>query len=234
MYGGPIHNPAFIRRIIGYLPGLDSGTYNTLARLEGMLHTALEEAPSESDIVNQLKNADETNCVEAIIPRLDPIAVDNQPFFFNPSLLAKVLHTQSPPEVAIKGALRNGGYFATRSHAKPGSVKTNAPWSFIWHMMCEWVRQKAYDRNGILKEGMPGWKIAIKASADRGLAKEEGPVAITDAKILISEREKESVPKVIFDESLGKQDPIRKKLRRYQMNPRPYWGPMSKAKSETP
>ncbi|KAF2226297.1 tRNA methyltransferase, partial [Elsinoe ampelina] len=43
MWGGPLHNPYFIERILGYLPGLDLDVYQTTERIEGMLSTALEE-----------------------------------------------------------------------------------------------------------------------------------------------------------------------------------------------
>ena len=244
MYGGPIHNPAFIQRVIDCISDLDPNTYNTLARIEGMLQTALEEIPPESHIIYEPKNFEDNTSTGIPIPRLDPIAIDSQPFFFNPSLLAKVLHTQSPPEAAIKGALRNAGYFATRSHTKPGSVKTNAPWSFLWHMMCEWVRQRAPVRDGLLKEGMAGWRIAVNASVNTISVKEGKAAAIVNttdfgeakgqSEVSTGNPRKEDdlMSKVIFDENLGKKDPKMKKLLRYQMNPRPNWGPMSKAKSE--
>ena len=244
MYGGPIHNPAFIQRILDCISELDSNTYNTLERLEGMLQTALEEIPPDSHIIRRPTDTDEDISGNNLIPRLDPTAIDHHPFFFHPSLLAKVLHAQSPPDAAIKGALRHAGYFATRSHAKPASVKTNAPWTFIWHMMREWIRQRASVRDGLLKEGMAGWKIASKTAAKASTKEEEGELedttgaSISAVQINHAELNKGSSkdfkatwPKVVFDEKLGKRDPSKKKLRRYQMNPRPNWGPMAKAKN---
>ena len=248
MYGGPIHNPAFIQRILNCIPELDPNTYNTLERLEGMLQTALEEIPSDSHIIRQPKNAEEDIRGDSLIPRLDATAIDHHPFFFNPSSLTKVLHTQSPSDAAIKGALRHAGYFATRSHAKPGSVKTNASWSFVWHMMREWIRQRPSERNGLLKEGMAGWKIAGKSSGEMNTKGEEEEEEVkleasTSANTSttqighaeVSESNSKGVktvwPKVVFDEKLGGKNPIKKRLRRYQMNPRPNWGPMAKAKS---
>ena len=39
--------------------------------------------------------------------------------------------------------------------------------------------------------------------------------------------------KVIFDEALGRDKPGKKKLVRYQANPRVNWGPMTRAKGHT-
>lgn len=244
MYGGPIHNPAFIQRILDCISELDPNTYNTLERLEGMLRTALEEIPPDTHITRRQEESHEDVRDYNLISRLDPTAIDHHPFFFNPSLLTKVLHAQSPPDAAIKGALRHAGYFATRSHAKPASVKTNAPWAFIWHMMCEWIRQRASVRNGLLKEGMAGWKIVSKTVAEAGTKEGDGEklesATGTNASLVqtshleLNKTSSKDItttwPKVVFDEQLGKKDPIKKRLRRYQMNPRPNWGPMAKAK----
>ncbi|KAF2231667.1 N2,N2-dimethylguanosine tRNA methyltransferase, partial [Viridothelium virens] len=50
MFGGPLHNHAFIHRILDYLPSLDKSIYQTTDRLEGMLITALEECDSLHDL----------------------------------------------------------------------------------------------------------------------------------------------------------------------------------------
>jgi len=165
MYGGPLHNPAFIETILSYLPELDTKTYATLPRIEGMLTTALEETTLSGD-----PNAPvATNSTDIkggrLIPKLDPAEVDAHPFYFTPSALARVLRCQAPPEAELKGALRHAGYKATRSHAKPGVIRTDAPWSFIWTMMREWVRQKAPVKEDAIKQGTPGWGIMHSSGA---------------------------------------------------------------------
>ncbi|KAI9659827.1 MAG: RNA methyltransferase tRNA(m5U54)methyltransferase [Bathelium mastoideum] len=50
MFGGPLHNPAFIQRILSYLPNLDTDVYQTIPRIEGMLTTALEECDAIAEL----------------------------------------------------------------------------------------------------------------------------------------------------------------------------------------
>ncbi len=246
MYGGPIHNPAFIQKILSYLPDLDSATYGTLDRLEGMLQTAHEEIPLDNH--KYVQNSERNGCAQdtELIPCLDPTVIDHHPFYFNPSLLAKVLHTNSPPDAAIKGALRHAGYHATRSHAKRSSIKTNAPWPFVWRVMCEWICQKEPVRGGVLREGTAGWKIAAsylrkpreevdktsepldETPIEKGqidINKESEKTPLSDVK-----NDQNVLPRIVFDEELGKKELSRKKLRRYQLNPWANWGPMTKAR----
>ncbi|TKA74506.1 hypothetical protein B0A49_05612 [Cryomyces minteri] len=248
MYGGPLHNPAFIERLLDALPSLDKTTYATLDRVEGMLTTALEETLFD----DPLPAADPKDT----IPTMPPHTLDNHPFFFHPSALAKVIHCQSPPEAAVKGALRTAGYRATRSHTKPGTVKTDAPWTVVWEIMREWVRQKAPIKESAIREGTAGWGImsqrrettdeqkpdegekaessnltdpgdpepgakdaAAKSTAISGIARMTGKPA-TDSPSSLT---------VVFNEQLGR-DKARKRLLRYQTNPRPNWGPMNRAK----
>jgi tRNA (guanine26-N2/guanine27-N2)-dimethyltransferase len=157
MFGGPLHNPAFIETILSYLPELDKTTYTTTDRIEGMLSNALEETLVGGEQAKPV--ADPKDKGERLIPKLDPAEIDPYPFYFTPSALAKVLHCQAPPEADLKGALRHAGYKATRSHAKPGVIRTDAPWSFIWDMMREWLRQKAPVKSGAIKPNTAGWGI---------------------------------------------------------------------------
>ena len=235
MYAGPLHSPAFIHRILDNLPSVSKETYATTDRIEGMLNLALEEMlpPLETQTAPGLeappagKNSKE-----------DPAAVDHYPFFFIPSVLSKVIHCVTPHENALRGALRHLGYRVTRSHTKPGTIKTDAPWSVIWEAMREWARQKAPVKEGAVKEGMPGWKIL-------GLDKAGGVKDNGDSKeIAIDGNEGEIQPdipaglnvkvdgaklEIVFDEALGKERDA-KKLVRYQQNPRENWGPMNRAK----
>ncbi|KPI41357.1 tRNA (guanine(26)-N(2))-dimethyltransferase, mitochondrial [Cyphellophora attinorum] len=95
----------------------------------------------------------------ALIPRLPPATIDHAPFLMIPNYLAKVIHTQTPSEAQIWGAIRSCGYRVTRSHCKAGSFKTDAPWSVIWAIYREWVRTKSPIKKGALKKGSPGARI---------------------------------------------------------------------------
>lgn len=246
MWGGPIHNRAFIEHVLASLESADDETYQTKQRIEGMLTTALDELLVNKDPFNEkdAKPGSEKELKE-MIPRVPAETLDHHPFFISLSALSKVLHCIAPSDASVKGALRHAGYTVTRSHCQPGSIKTDAPWSVIWEIMREWVRQKQPIKEGALKEGSAGWHIMQKARkiAEPETAKDTGneieanaatPEIITEgaAKVPITGDESRRF-EVVFDESLGrnpKPEKGAKKLVRYQMNPRENWGPMTKAK----
>lgn len=166
MWGGPIHNPYFIQRILDLLPSLDPETYATIPRIEGMLSVALDESvsfaspPASHCPSQQARDYSTTrnDNLEPFLP-LDPNVRATHPFFIVPSNLAKILHCVSPSDAAFRGALATLGYRTSRSHTKPGSICTNAPWNVIWEIMREWVRQKAPVKGDAIKEGTAGWGI---------------------------------------------------------------------------
>ncbi|ODV91332.1 hypothetical protein CANCADRAFT_24269 [Tortispora caseinolytica NRRL Y-17796] len=63
------------------------------------------------------------------------------PFYFTPSHLAKVVHCVAPNIAVMMSALINGGYKVSGSHCVPGSIKTDAPFSFIWDVYREWIKE---------------------------------------------------------------------------------------------
>ncbi len=165
MWAGPLHNPHFIERILDSLPSLDNKTYTTIPRLEGMLSLALNE--TLLDPYNQIPpNTPGPEDPLAAIPRLDIAVPDHHPFFIIPSVLAKVLHCVSPSDDQLRGALKHCGYRATRSHTKAGSIRTDAPWTVIWEIMREWVRQKAPVKESAIKKGSAGWGIMQKCRSN--------------------------------------------------------------------
>lgn len=230
MWGGPIHNAAFIERILKDVESVDKEVYGTTDRIEGMLDTALNEIY----VTNYVPEKGPTH--EDMIPKTLPEQIDESPFFVIPSALSKVIHAIAPSEAAFKGALRHAGYRATRSHCKPGSIKTEAPWTAIWEIMREWVRQKSPVKEGAIKENMPGWKI-MQAAREPEKEPEQGagsPEIVTEH--VVDEHAAESSKsgdvkkmKVVFDEALGR-DKKGRRLVRYQQNPRENWGPMARAK----
>lgn len=230
MWGGPIHNAAFIERILKDVESVDKEVYGTTDRIEGMLDTALNEIY----VTNYVPEKGPTH--EDMIPKTLPEQIDESPFFVIPSALSKVIHAIAPSEAAFKGALRHAGYRATRSHCKPGSIKTEAPWTAIWEIMREWVRQKSPVKEGAIKENMPGWKIMQAAREPEKESEQSAgsPEIVTEH--VVDERAAESSKsgdvkkmKVVFDEALGR-DKKGRRLVRYQQNPRENWGPMARAK----
>ena len=235
MWGGPMHNPFFIQRILDSLSKVDKEVYHTTQRIEGMLTSALDEL----DVLDSSALQPQGPTDAPLIPPMPHHALDPHPFFFTPSAVAKVLHCQAPSEAAVKGALRKAGYTATRSHTKPGTIKTQASWEVVWEVMREWIRQKAPVKEGKVTGKMPGTKILqqMRTSDEKGEA-EDAVAGDEEAKVEDVNRGRSTSPrrddvkklKVVFDEALGK-DRMGKKLMRYQMNPRENWGPMAKAHS---
>ncbi|KAF7905729.1 hypothetical protein EAF00_000008 [Botryotinia globosa] len=224
MYGGPLHQPEFVQRILDGLPNVSKDTYHTTARIEGMLTLALEEnLPSLEDMSDSPTASSKTG-------KNDPAAIDHYPFFFIPSMLAKVIHCVTPHENALRGALRHLGYRVTRSHTKGGSIKTDAPWDVIWEIMREWARQKFPPKEGVIKKNTAGWYIMgldKKApTTQEGTIKDEASSGDADEKDKPPTEKKKL--EVVFDEKLGMEKDT-KKIVRYQVNPRENWGPMNRA-----
>jgi tRNA (guanine26-N2/guanine27-N2)-dimethyltransferase len=267
MWGGPLHNPSFIQRILDSLPELDRKVYKTVDRIKGMLTTALEETDlyDTPDHVAQSKdktgdqkpkqNQDQTNGSNelkslATFARLPIEVKDPHPFYFTPGSLSKVIRSIMPSDAQLKGALRHLGYRAVRSHAKPGSIKTDAPWSVLWDIMKEWTRQQNHESKSLSKTA-PGWRILHK-SPPKSTEERQGDweEVLTEKEELKVEYEPgvgykvfqrkpsqkdedtESKPKIVFDEKLGKEERYSGSLVRYQLNPKENWGPMSRAKSK--
>ena len=225
MYAGPLHSPEFIKKILDGLRSVSKDTYQTTDRIEGMLSMALEESlpPLEED--------PNSPTLTSKTKRYDPAAIDLYPFFFIPSVLAKVVHCITPHENALRGALRHLGYRVTRSHTKPGSIKTDAPWEVIWEVMREWVKQKAPVKEGAIRQGTAGWKIMglAKKEATVNASKESINGDASGGKDTDEVSTEQAKPEIVFDEILGKEKDG-KKLVRFQINPRENWGPMNRAK----
>lgn len=242
MYGGYIHSPAFIQRILDGLPGLDDKVYGTVPRIRGMLQTALEERipPKVED-----EGVEERDREAA---RVDPA-----PFYFSTSKLASAFQSTAPGEDAFRGALRHLGYVVTRSHCKPGSLKTDAPWEDIVFVMREWVKQRAPVKVANIKNGSPAWRIlglGEKGGEKYGKKEEvtnsesesvkEGDKMEVDEKKgengkvqTDEEKTKEELKRaLVFDENLEKlgREKRDRRLVRYQVNPRENWGPMARAR----
>ncbi|KAF2998137.1 RNA methyltransferase tRNA(m5U54)methyltransferase [Curvularia kusanoi] len=239
MYGGPLHNVGFVERVLAQLNEVDRKTYPTMDRIEGMLRTALEEITFGIKV----KDGESKSMLTPLIPKADPAEIDHHPFFFIPSSISRTLHCSAPPTAALRGALRHAGYRVTMSHCKPGSIKTDASWTDIWHIMTEWVRQKAPLKNQ-LKENTAGRAIMSKSSTiatdtngasniantlDNAQNGEPVDVEMANTETTARASYLGTNFEVKFDEQLGR-DHDRGKYVRYQLAPRENWGPMARAK----
>ena len=272
MWGGPLHNAAFVGKILEEAEKADQDVYQTLPRIEGMLDTALSELEVFSELLQQSTDTSTSAAETSVLAPTYPYVVDHHPFYFIPSALCKVIKAVAPPEACVRGALRRLGYVATRSHTKAGTIKTDAPFAVIWEVMREWVRQRSPVKLENLREGGPGWKILNKTRrtpakevTQQGQGEAEavkstnGEVPTSDAATSSDTpdittaapappQQPPSKPQaepgkeldvskldIVFDEKLGrdKERPGgKKRLVRYQQNPRENWGPMARAKGK--
>ncbi|CAK7227230.1 RNA methyltransferase tRNA(m5U54)methyltransferase [Sporothrix bragantina] len=245
MYAGPIHQAEFIQRILDDLPSVDTDIYGTTHRIKGMLHTALEEviepeAPRPRGHVakanGEVKQGEEAPIEPVPLTGDDALAaVDPAPFFFLPTNLAKAVHCATPGEDPLRGALLLLGYQVTRSHCKPGSIKTDAPWSVLWDIMRAFVRQKAPVKRENIRPNTAAYRL-LRIEEE---AKEEAEAKVAANKSGEPVKPKEDTTTnalgeqqvIVFDEQLGRQlGRGGDKLVRYQLNPRENWGPMNRAK----
>jgi tRNA (guanine26-N2/guanine27-N2)-dimethyltransferase len=215
MWGGPLHNPAFIKRVLDIIPKVDTDIYETTDRIKGMLSTALEETHlydiPESVVLKARQAPDATVDTETVeFARVPAQVVDKHPFYFDASSLARVIHCVAPSNAQMQGALRHQGYKCVRSHAKAGSIKTDAPFKVLWQVMKAWIASKPDIKEP--KSGTAGFKILHAQQSTTEGQTETG------------------IKEVVFDEHLGRQDASVRGLVRYQQNPRENWGPMARAK----
>ena len=202
MYGGPLHNPEFVKRLLAQLKDADRETYPTMDRIEGMLHTALEETTFGAEDGASKKKEPER--LDPLIPKADPTVLDHHPFFFTTSSVSRVVHCSAPPTAAVRGALRHAGFRVTMSHCRPGSIKTDASWRDVWHIMLEWVRQKAPLKNA-LKQTSAGHAIMSKGSAHQKvpLGQEQKEIADAEAVAETSTATVPVIPGQILDSTLN-------------------------------
>lgn len=235
MYAGRLHKPEFIKRILDKLPDADTTVYGTTSRIKGMLTTALEEHLEEPEAGDPKPKSPDDQYAE----------IEPYPFFVMTTQLAKTVHCATPSEDAIRGALRGLGYRVTRSHCKPGSIKTDAPWGVLWHVIREWIRQKAPIKEANVKPGSAGYRILRLGEGEKKPEgrKENGDDSVAQVEKRDSDDEKrngeaektdaagEKKREVVFDEKLGREK-SKERLVRYQMNPRENWGPMNRARGQ--
>lgn len=248
MYGGQIHSQDFIHRLLEEVPKASSEVYGTLPRLEGMLRTVLEEFIPGPDPPTDVDPKDAESAV-----------VDHTPFFFIPGRISSVLSCATPTDDLFRGAILHLGYRVGRSHCRGGSIKTDAPWSTIWWILTEWIKQKSPVKVSKFQPNMAGWKILYEAGIlgqdkpaavdsplhgdDSNMENADDTVPAADTAAINSKAnanggkdvppaEAELRKTLVFDDALAKLG--RNKgthYVRYQINPQKNWGPLTKAKA---
>lgn len=126
------------------------------------------------------------------------------PFYVSPPDMASVARATCPPLTKFVSAILNAGYNISGTHAKPGCVKTDAPYSLLWNIIRQWIKQE-HGGTTKVKKGSPGEQLVVSRDTDIEVNFEVHPQAI----------------------ELEKQR--KSKLLRYQVNPTANWGPKSRA-----
>ncbi|ORY32579.1 N2,N2-dimethylguanosine tRNA methyltransferase-domain-containing protein [Naematelia encephala] len=129
------------------------------------------------------------------------------PFYVTMNQLCGLFHTSSLPARHAIHALYNAGYNVSRSHASQGSIKTDAPYSFVLDIVRQWIKDHPV-RMDRISDGSPVKKLMEKPMSH-------------EVDFTPNEKTKsfDRAEKVVF----------------YQNNPLPNWGPGTRAKSiQTP
>ncbi|KAH7914686.1 tRNA methyltransferase [Hygrophoropsis aurantiaca] len=127
------------------------------------------------------------------------------PFYFTPSRVAGFFHSVCPPLDDVASALLHAGHDVSRSHACPGSLKTNATREDIHDVFRSWIKSHPVKMEKV-SEHSPTHKLLAKEPR-REANFNKHPQSVTQSSAV--------------------------KLVRYQQNPTPHWGPGSKADSGT-
>ena len=62
------------------------------------------------------------------------------PFYFTPSTMAGLFHSTCPPLASVASALLHAGHKISRSHACPGSLKTDATRRQVHDVFRSWIK----------------------------------------------------------------------------------------------
>ncbi|GAA6052816.1 hypothetical protein JCM3770_006266 [Rhodotorula araucariae] len=120
------------------------------------------------------------------------------PLYFSPAKMASLFNAVCPPIQTFGSALLNGGYAVSRSHAVAGSIKTDAPRTFVHDVIREWIKLHPVKMANV-KDGSPA-KVLLARPMRHEVSLAPHPGAA----------------KALLDDV---------KVVRYQMNPQANWGP---------
>ena len=131
--------------------------------------------------------------------------LQDTPFYLTPARISGFFHCNSPPLLTVVSALLHAGHQVSRSHCAAGSIKTTASRKELFDLWRCWIKSNPVKMESISPTS-PAMRLLTKtAEREYNLTDEHA-----DAKRIV--------------EGSGKGT-------RYQMNPLPFWGPGSAAKS---
>ncbi|KAL7989287.1 hypothetical protein Chor_011953 [Crotalus horridus] len=125
------------------------------------------------------------------------------PLYYTLDKLSKTIHSNSPSLLQFRSALLHAGHQVSLSHACKNAIKTDAPSSVLWDIMRCWEQLNPVKRER-LSENSPA------------------------AHILSVEPKLQASFTVRADANPKSR---KQRLRRFQMNPEPFWGPKARAKA---
>lgn len=136
------------------------------------------------------------------------------PLYHHLDSMAKVLRCPLPSMAMARSAILNAGYQVSYSHASKGSLKTDAPVSFLWNMFKKWIEVNP------LKKEVEVNPLKVEVNP---LKKE---MAQSPGKVILSKPISEEISFQIRSD----QEPQSRKsnMLRYQENPERNWGPKAK------
>ena len=120
------------------------------------------------------------------------------PLYHHLDSMAKVLRCSLPSMAMARSAILNAGYKVSYSHASRGSLKTDAPVSFLWNMFKKWIQM-----NPLKKE-----------------------MAQSPGKVILSKPITEEISFEIRSDQ--EPQSRKSNMLRYQENPERNWGPKAK------
>lgn len=167
MWLAPIHNVPFVQRVLQSIEGQEK-EYGTWPRIHGMLTLAANVSTTTPSVVwafaDQCRNS---RAHSTRLPtRSSVLSTHPQPRL--PRLcesssypVQRHTHARLNTDSGSRSALLNGGYKVSRSHAAGGSIKTDAPPSFIYDIVREHIKTNPV-RMDKVSEGSPTRKAIAK------------------------------------------------------------------------
>jgi len=161
MWSGPLHDKDFVKAVLQHIDEC-ADKYGTSTRMKGMLTVACEVGvePKSSSLVNLFTSRNWMCRSTSHRRKLPACSIVSARLWtrWRKCVLDSVCHFSNNP---CSSALLNGGYKISRSHASPGSLKTDAPRSFIHDVMRGWVKKHPVKMQNI-KEGQVAHRLLAK------------------------------------------------------------------------
>ncbi|XP_062979339.1 tRNA (guanine(26)-N(2))-dimethyltransferase isoform X2 [Elgaria multicarinata webbii] len=129
--------------------------------------------------------------------------LSDAPLYYTLDHLSKTIRCSSPSLLQFRSALLHAGYRVSLSHACKNTIKTDAPPSVLWDIMRCWEKLNPVKRER-LSESSPAARILS-----------------VEPKLQVS-----FTVRADANPSSRKQG-----LKRFQLNPEPFWGPKARAKA---